>query len=324
MDYTSIGTRLRVGIDPIQRHRQALISQMPSGKPRFAVRRPVAAASTCIPGGNACGLFTFDRKRILRDGTMVTSNMPLSQSGVVMTHYGLLRDYRFANAVHDIRGAALYGSSDEPIGTMDDIVFDHASADIRYVVVNVGDHKILVPSGNVYRSFREDGFETDLSKAEALALPVFDEGMLESDKQWTKHEKVHLNAWHKRVEQFEKDYQKSYSGDPVEHREGSDHFVTPGPSDMPRDPAKVEPNRVIYGADLTPQRIRDKFSRPSHPMFLSNTTEASSRTTMSISREAPERYHDASPRWLAFQDDLKTHADQIRRQCPACAANKAA
>jgi hypothetical protein len=171
-----------------------------------------------------------------------------------MPHYGLLRDYRFANAVHDIRGAALYGSSDEPIGTMDDIVFDHASADIRYVVVDVGDHKILVPSGNVYRSFREDGFETDLSKAEALALPVFDEGMLESEKQWTEHEKVHLDAWHKRVEQFEKEYQESYSDGPVEHREGSDHFVTPGPSDMPRDPAKVEPKR---GAAKEPmQRLR--------------------------------------------------------------------
>lgn len=50
-----------------------------------------------------------------------------------MAHYSLLRDYRFANAVDDIRGAKLYGSLDEPIGTMDDIVFDHVSGDTRYV-----------------------------------------------------------------------------------------------------------------------------------------------------------------------------------------------
>ena len=112
-----------------------------------------------------------------------------------MAHDSLLRDYRFANAVDDIRGATLYGSSDEQIGTMDDIVFDHETGDTRYVVVDLGHHKTLVPSGRVYRSSREDGFETDLSKTEALELPVFDEAMLESEKHWTEHEKVHLDAW---------------------------------------------------------------------------------------------------------------------------------
>ena len=178
-----------------------------------------------------------------------------------MAHYSLLRDYRFANAVDDIRGATLYGSSDEQIGTMSDIVFDHETGDTRYVVVDLGHHKTLVPSGRVYRSSREDGFETDLSKTEALELPVFDEAMLESEKHGTEHEKVHLDAWHKRVERFTKEYQKSYSDDPVEHREGgSDHFVTPGPSDMPPEPANTERKRVISGADLTPRQIRDKFS----------------------------------------------------------------
>lgn len=94
-----------------------------------------------------------------------------------MAHYSLLRDYRFASAVHDIRGANLYDFPGEQIGTMDDIVFDHVAGDTRYVVVDIGQHKVLVLSGKVYRSFREDGFETDLNKTEAQALPAFDETM---------------------------------------------------------------------------------------------------------------------------------------------------
>ncbi len=242
-----------------------------------------------------------------------------------MAHYSLLRDYRFANAVDDIRGATLYGSSDEQIGTMDDIVFDHETGDTRYVVVDVGHHKILLPSGKVYRSSKEDGFETDLSKTESLALPVFDEAMLESANHWTEHEKLHLDAWHKRVEQFTKEYQKSYSNDPVKHREGSDHFITPGPSDMPPEPATTErKRRVVSGADLTPRRIRDKFSGPSHPMSLATTGEAYSPMKTWTPRTANASYHDISPRWTAFQASVKSHLDHIRGQCPACSANKAA
>jgi len=241
-----------------------------------------------------------------------------------MAHYSLLRDYRFANAVDDIRGANLYDFSGEQIGTMDDIVFDHMAGDIRYVVVDINQHKVLLPSGKVYRSFKEDGFETDLNKTEALALPAFDETMLESEEQWTEHEKAHLDAWHKRAEQTEKEYEMSYSDDPVEHRKGSDHFITPGPSDMPPEPANTERKRVISSADVTPQRIRDKFSGPSHPMFLATTGEASSRTTMSISHTANTGYHDLSPRWIAFQDNVKRHIDHIRGDCPACSARKAA
>ncbi len=241
-----------------------------------------------------------------------------------MAHYSLLRDYRFANGVDDIRGATLYGSSDEQIGTIDDIVFDHETGDTRYAVVNVGLHKVLLPSGEVYRSFRENGFETDLSKTEALELPVFNETMLESEKHWTEHEKVHLDAWHRRVEQFTKEYQKSYGDDPVEHREGSDHFVTPGPLDMPPQPANTERKRIISGADLTPHRIRDKFSGPSHPMSLATTGEDYSPMTTWTPRTANASYHDISPRWTAFQASVKSHVDNIRGQCTACSANKAA
>lgn len=57
----------------------------------------------------------------------------------------------------------------------------------------------------------------NLSKTAALELPAFDETMLESEEHWTEHEKAYLDAWHKCAEQTEKEYEMSYSDDPVEH-----------------------------------------------------------------------------------------------------------
>ena len=58
-----------------------------------------------------------------------------------MTHIGTLRDYRFAEvdeAADDIRGAKVYGMDDEKLGKIDDVIFDHATGAIRYVVVDTG------------------------------------------------------------------------------------------------------------------------------------------------------------------------------------------
>jgi hypothetical protein len=54
-----------------------------------------------------------------------------------MAHYGLLREYRFSDDVDDIRGATL-GVSNEKLGKIDDVIFDHASGTIQYAVVDSG------------------------------------------------------------------------------------------------------------------------------------------------------------------------------------------
>jgi uncharacterized protein YrrD len=55
-----------------------------------------------------------------------------------MAHQGTLRDYRFSNAAEDIRGAKLYGLNDEKLGPIDDVIFDHSTGLIRYVLVDTG------------------------------------------------------------------------------------------------------------------------------------------------------------------------------------------
>ena len=49
----------------------------------------------------------------------------------------------------DIRGANPYGRDDSKLGTIDDVIFDHSSGAIRYIVVDTGGwlstKKFIVP-----------------------------------------------------------------------------------------------------------------------------------------------------------------------------------
>jgi uncharacterized protein YrrD len=67
-----------------------------------------------------------------------------------MAQYGMLRDYRFTDAAEDIRGARLYGLNDEKLGKIDDVIFDHSTGSIGYVVVDTGGwlstKKFVVPA----------------------------------------------------------------------------------------------------------------------------------------------------------------------------------
>src|SRR5581483_2546236 len=69
-----------------------------------------------------------------------------------MAHYGTLRDYRFADneTEDDIRGSNVYSAqNDDKLGDIDDVIFDHSTGEIRYVVIDTGgwlsSKKFIVP-----------------------------------------------------------------------------------------------------------------------------------------------------------------------------------
>ena len=79
-----------------------------------------------------------------------------------MAHYGTLRDYRFADldTDEDIRGAHVYGRDDEKLGKIDDVIFDHTTGNIRYVVIDTGgwlsSKKFIVPAERLTGSVKQD------------------------------------------------------------------------------------------------------------------------------------------------------------------------
>src|SRR3984893_8904958 len=141
-----------------------------------------------------------------------------------MAHCGLLRNYRFSDsseAAEDIRGAKLYGVNDEKLGKIEDVIFDHSTGFIHYVVVDTGgwlsSKRFLVPADRLKASVEhEDNFEVGLTKEQIESFPPYNESD-ESEQGWSDYEKRYRSKWE--------------SG-PVMHRMGTDRNITPTTKQM--------------------------------------------------------------------------------------------
>lgn len=236
-----------------------------------------------------------------------------------MAHYGMLRDYSFAEDIDDIRGADLY-AGDDKIGTVKDVIFDHESGDIRYLVADVGhDRHVLIDSGHVFRSIAdEDSFETDLNAAEVARLPRFDETALESEHEWQRHHVENRKMWKEREDRFRDEYKREWEEDPVMHMKGSERTITPDIG-----PASGGEQRIVTGADLTPRRIVDKFEQPG-PMMVPSTNEGREDLTLRPAGTASSAENAAFGTWKRserlrrFQGSLRMHMPKVRETCDVC------
>jgi sporulation protein YlmC with PRC-barrel domain len=211
-----------------------------------------------------------------------------------MPHYGLLRDYRFDDlgTEDDIRGANVYGRDDDKLGKIDDVVFDHSSGEIRYVVIDTGGwfshKKFLVPTHRLHSSSEHDGdFAVNLDKAQIEALPRYQESDIESEDKWENYEKRYDEAWH---------------AGPVQHRKGSDHDVTPTPEEMPAEPGSI-------GSQLSPSD-RAEISSRIIPAGSDEVTISSSAVGI-------------GSRWLTFEQRLRQRRRDITRACTTCTVGPA-
>ena len=206
-----------------------------------------------------------------------------------MAHYGLLREYRFADIAEaeDIRGAKIYGRNDEKLGTIDDVIFDHSTGDIRFVVVDAGgwfsSDKFLVPAHRLHTSAEhEQDFSVNLDKDQIKNLPRYNESDLRTQEHWESYEKRYSDAWH---------------AGPVQHREGSDRNLTPTPREMPAEPGSI-------GSQLSDEERARVSSRITPPLANDMTIQ-----------------HNAvglGDRWTNFEERLRQHRRQIIKACTTC------
>src|SRR6185437_1585250 len=132
-----------------------------------------------------------------------------------MPHYGILRDHKMED-VDDLRGADVYGVNDEKLGTIDDVVFDHSSGDIRYIVLKTGGllsrKKVMVPANRVepYGN-HDDKFYAELDKERLEMLPEFKEETMKAQGDWST---------------FEKDYEKRWKDGEVMYNKNTGRIIT--------------------------------------------------------------------------------------------------
>jgi hypothetical protein len=137
-----------------------------------------------------------------------------------MSHLGTLRDYRFTDAdeaADDVRGSKLYGPGDEKLGKIDDVIFEHATGTIQYVVIDTGgwlsSKKFIVPPQALRPSVDHDGdFRVDLTQSQIESFPPYNESDIESDEKWADYDGRYRSQWESK---------------PVMHRVATDRNITP-------------------------------------------------------------------------------------------------
>jgi PRC-barrel domain protein len=205
-----------------------------------------------------------------------------------MAHYATLNEYRFAATEEDVRGAILYGEDGEELGRIRDVVFDHASGDIRYFVVEYGrNRRVLVPLDRVFRTVMdEDSFSTELMAEDLDRLPAFDEKLMKNDRQWRDYEKLHHSTM---------------SEGSLEARAPQRSKVTP-----------INRPRNDYRPDIWPQRLAPIFGS------TGNDSGKIEMVPHTQSWQADDTENDLGERWNQFADQVKRNLNNLRGDCERC------
>lgn len=226
-----------------------------------------------------------------------------------MAHYGRLGIQRMPDDIHDIRGTTVRGLDGEKLGNVKDVIFDHDTMTINYVVVDsdgwLEPGTLLLPAERICTDENHhDGLTTATTRNQIENSPQYDSESLHSGDDWKK---------------YEQEFWKYWDEEPIMHIKGSDRIVTPR-----EEPAQAKSigqdspeigNREPDAAELFPSRIAPVFSgtAPSggkvtlRPKSVARAEEAASGVSM------------LKPRWWEeFENYLRINKSDIQAECSQC------
>jgi hypothetical protein len=231
-----------------------------------------------------------------------------------MSHYGTLRNYPVSEAAEEIRGAKLYGLNDEKLGKIDDVIFDHSTGLIRYVVVDTGgwlkSERFIVPADRLRASANhKDDFEVDLNKQQIESFPPYNESDLESEDKWDK---------------YERGYRAQWETNPVMHRAETDRNITPTTQQMPGNSPSARSAKAAHGwAAATESAAIDPAADTAEVEAAATPTEravpaGTDAVVIGVSAVG------ISGRWDTFQSRLRERRKQAVAGCKTCTGESAA
>jgi hypothetical protein len=237
-----------------------------------------------------------------------------------MALYANLRDYKFSEDIDDIRGSNIYGNDNEKLGTIDDVIFDNSTGDVRYLVVDTGgwlrSHKFLVPARQVMTSVESEdrGYRVALNKDQISRFPEYQEETIDRDEDFRDYERRYHDA-----------FKLSSSGD-VLHREGTTNIITPTPDEMPATghasasgetltPRRVAHDMPRFGATSDSENVSDMpnagyESRPLQPSSTLRPVDTSRDTGFTGGNEVNEEIRRDADR-LAREGERRTESEPV-------------
>jgi sporulation protein YlmC with PRC-barrel domain len=159
-----------------------------------------------------------------------------------MTHYRALGAQLVSDDVRDVRGTTIRRSDGAQVGKVDDVILDHGTMGIRYLVVGDADWLeagiFLLPADRVsVDENHEDGLATGATSQQVENAPQYDPGSLRSADEWTK---------------YEREFKKYWEEQPVMHMKDSYRIVTP-----PEEPAPTQAFPINEGSRGSGDRVAD-------------------------------------------------------------------
>jgi hypothetical protein len=232
--------------------------------------------------------------------------------GGQMAHYGILKDARIGEAADDIRGSHLYGLNDEKLGKIDDVIFDHSTGSIRYVVVDTGgwlsSKKFIIPADALRASTRHNNdFEASLDKRQVESFPPYNESDLDSESKWAGYEGRYRSKW---------------VADPVMHRAETDRNITPTTQQASGNPVSEQGAARAQGwqtGSKPPVGAGTRRADLDSPSPTTDRVVPAGTDSVVISNSAV----GIGGRWDTFQSRLRERRKEAVSGCDTCSGESA-
>lgn len=230
-----------------------------------------------------------------------------------MAHYGTLKGNPVGETAEDIRGSHLYGVNDEKLGKIDDVIFDHSTGNIHYVVVDTGgwlsSKKFIVPAQGLRASSKhENDFQASLTKTQVESFPPYNESDLESESKWQGYESRYRSKW---------------VTNPVMHRAETDRNLTPTSEQESGNLSSLRAAAAAHGAGTS------TGPRPlTPPEDCADLIAAESPTDRAVPAGSDSVVISNTgvgigSRWDTFQSRLRERRKEAVAQCSNCSGESA-